>query len=65
METHDYTKQNYDVEKKASAHVTSVVPAGEVEVVADHEMTEDEATLVALGCVPLLHSTFLFGIFGC
>ncbi|EIM79395.1 amino acid permease [Stereum hirsutum FP-91666 SS1] len=45
----DYTTKNYDIEKKASAHVTSVLPVGEVEVVADHSLGEDEATLVALG----------------
>lgn len=45
----DYTTKNYDIEKKALAHVTSVLPQDEVDVVADHEMTEDEATLVALG----------------
>lgn len=45
----DYTTKNYDIEKKASAHVTSVLPVGEVEVVADHSLGDDEATLVALG----------------
>lgn len=49
MASADYTTSNYDVEKRAKTHVTSVLPANEVEVVADHELTEDEATLVALG----------------
>lgn len=44
----DYTTKNYDIEKEASAHVTYVLPADEVEVVADHALGEDEATLVAL-----------------
>lgn len=50
----DYTTKNYDIEKEASAHVTYVLPADEVEVVADHALGEDEATLVALVWV-LLH----------
>ena len=49
MSLTDYAEKNRDIEKRAAVNVTSILPDDEAVLVYDHEMTEDEATLVALG----------------